>query len=307
MPKSKAWKPSSRTTARKKPRAFTDEQKAKTGCILKINHNGELQIEYGRMKPSDRKKVEASEHAASAPKKGAKDAGDQPVMSAALAQRLSEGLQRAIAEAMKASPNVAVAALIAAAGSGGMLLDVKVKDARPKWEDGAKDDFLQLFHGAREASINQQIVMLAQIAMQSLSIVVFNPISKPLADPTLEALVASLHPAVVNKQIAEHFDAEDYLKGVSLAAIVAAVRCAIGDDMADKVAKMKKADAVKVAAEQLPKKGWLPPELRTVHYKGPTETVGPSKGKATPAAKKAKPAKAAPAKKAAKTTKKGKK
>jgi hypothetical protein len=263
---------------------FTDEQKSKTGCILKINHKGELQIEYGRMKPSDRKKVEASERAASAPKKGGKDAGDQPVMSAALAQRLSEGLQTAIAAAMKEAPHVAVAALIAGAGSGGALLDIHVKDAPPKWKEGEKD-FLQLFEGARSASQAQQVVMLTQIAMQALSIVTFSPVNVPLEGKPLQALVANLPAAAVNRYIAETFNPEDYFKGVNLGTVVAAVRCAIGDDLADKVAKMKKADAVKVAAEQLPKKGWLPPELRTVHYKGPTEKAAPRKDKAAAARK----------------------
>lgn len=284
-----------------KQRGYTAEQKAKTGCILKINHRGQLEIEYGRVKPSDRRKIEAEQRSAERAKEKASGKGkaakaDEPALNNSLATRLSEGLQGAIAAALKEAPHVAVAALIAGAGSGGTVLDVRVKDAPPKWESGEKD-FLQLFSGAVESTTNQQVAMLTQIAMQALDIVTHNASHMPLDGKALQAVVAKLPPAAVNRYIADNFNAEDYFKGVSLDMIVGAVRAAMGEDHAGKVAKMKKGDAVKFAVDNVTKKGWMPPELRTVHYKGPTE------GKASPAAR-AKAEKPTPAKKAAKKAKK---
>jgi ParB family chromosome partitioning protein len=97
----------------------------------------------------------------------------------------------------------------------------------------------------------------------------------------------------LNNAIAEAFDAKGYFESVNLQACVDAVRASIGTEHAAKVAKMKKSDAAKFAAANVPGTGWLPKQLRTVHYKGPVEAAPEAAKKG----KKPKPVKKAPAKK----------
>lgn len=283
-------------------RSYTDEQKAKTGCIVSLDNKGSLLIEYGRMKPSDRKAIERSERPKEKAKTSAPGNADEPALNNSLAQRLSEGLELAIAAAMEAAPHTAVAALIASAGSNGELLSVKIKNPEYRDEKVRQKDFVQLFEGALSASTNHQVVMLTKVAMQALDIVTHSANRAPLDNKLLQLLIDNLPGNAVNKHVADHFNAEDYFKGVPLATIVAATRSALGQETSDRVAKMKKSDAVKLAVEQLPKKGWLPPELRTSHYRGPADV------KAAPTAR-AKAEKPKVAKKAApkKVAKKGKK
>lgn len=278
-----------------KQRGYTADQKSKSGCILSIVAGGKLNVEYGRLRPADRRKVEASQRAAAKKADGAPEKGEavQQGISNSLAQRLSEALQEAIGVAMGGSIHQSVAALIAACGSGGTLLDVQVKDA---W-DSEEKDFLQLFEGACNASAQAQLVMLTKIATQALSIVTHNASHEPLKKKPLQALVSRLPAAAVEKAISERFDKFEYFKSVPMAMIVAAVRCSLGDQAADHVATLKKSAAVEYASNEV--KGWLPPELRTAHYKGPVE-----KDAKPSAPSKAKPVKKDAAKQAKKKDKK---
>lgn len=253
-----------------KLRGYTTEQRAKSGCILKINNEGVLLIEYGRVKPSERKSIEASERPK---KKKVKTTcvADEPTLTNALAQRLSEQLQSAGAEALKTNHAVAAAAVIAAISCGGHILDIRVggdgvtQERRP-------EAFGEVFIGALKSTLEQREAMLAQIAAQALSIVVFNGAGKqPLDDEGIADLFEAMNGGHVVKHVAAAFDAKDYFAAINMPSIVEAVRCVMGDDHASKVAKMKKADAAKFAAANLPAKGYLPKQLRTEWYTGPVE------------------------------------
>lgn len=254
-----------------KLRGYTAEQRTKSGCILKINNEGVLLIEYGRVKPSERKSIEASERPK---KKKAKTAGaaDEPALTNALAERLSFQLQTAGAEALKTNHAVAAAAIIAAISCGGHILDIRVGGgAMPRGERKA-GDFGEIFIGALKSTPEQREAMLAQIAAQALSIVVFNGAGKqPLDDEGIVDLFEAMNGGHVVKHVAAAFDAKDYFATINMPSIVEAVRCVMGDDHASKVAKMKKADAAKFAAANLPAKGYLPKQLRTEWYTGPVE------------------------------------
>ncbi len=80
----------------------------------------------------------------------------------------------------------------------------------------------------------------------------------------------ALNPKAFGKALRARFDAKDYFESVSKELIYQTVDEAIGkDDVSAKVAKMKKPDAVKFALENVPKTGWLPPQLRWPQYDGP--------------------------------------
>lgn len=260
---------------------YTDEQKKRAGCILKIEHNGELEIVYGKIKPAEKQAAAAAERRSNptpAPKKKTKPG--EVLMTHALADRQSKNMERAISSAMVASPYVCLAAMIAGFASYGELITVSVgnadKNAKydPKFDEEAT--FLQVFEGALKASPQEQAVMLAGVAAKALEIHTFNAegaLFKAEGIPTLQALVKALPASVVNKMLAEGFDAMDYFSNVSQQVAIDAVSCCMGPDFARDVAKMKKKDAAKFAAEHVKAKGYLPPFMRTAHYTGPVEKV----------------------------------
>jgi ParB family transcriptional regulator, chromosome partitioning protein len=276
--------------------AYTPEQRAKSGCILEIGHNGALEISYGRVKPADKKAIERADRAkqkkqASAANSPAKSPTSPAVISNSLHERLSEMLQNGVAGALKGSPDVAVAALIAGFGSSGEVIGVKIKNDEGGHSKNPEADFVSIFESAVKNSPETRVVMLTQIAMQALNIVIYNVHAKhPLKNRAFQSLVDRLKPADVQREIAACFDAEDYFGSIGIALVADAVREAMGSEHADKVRKMKKSAAVQFAVEHVVKAGWLPPQLRTEHYKGP---VGSKKK-----------AKASPVKKAKKTAKK---
>jgi ParB family chromosome partitioning protein len=272
-----------------KQRGFTPEQRKKAGCILKIGRDGTLSIEYGRVKPEERKSVAITERKAKTAKK--KKPGEVTLTNA-LAQRLSESLEKGLAFAMQATPNVAVAALIAGFASNGHVVDVTVGGSfRSQSGAKAEADFASVFAGALKSTPEARVVMLTKIVAEALNISVLGAEAKwPLEDHGVQALVAAMDPKFVRGAIGDQFDVKDYFAGVNLEACVAAVRNAIGDENASKVAKMKKADAAKFCVANIPATGWLPRELRTVHYDGPRDRVMSPKDKRGPASLKKPPA-----------------
>lgn len=278
-----------------KARGFTPAQREKSGCFLKIGQDGSLVIEYGRVNPKDQKSVQASERRETAKPKPKGKPGEV-VLTNALADRLSQQLEEAISASLHARPHVAAAALIAGFASSGHVIDVRAGGSGPtSFGKKAEADFAQVFEGARKSTTEALIVMLTEVASKALSIQIHSAQAKPpLDDIGLQALVAAMDAKFLNNAIAEAFDAKGYFESVNLQACVDAVRASIGAEHAAKVAKMKKADAAKFAAANVPGTGWLPKQLRTVHYKGPVEAVPE---KAAKKDKKPKPVKKPPAKK----------
>jgi ParB family chromosome partitioning protein len=262
-----------------KDRGFTPEQRKKGGCIVKIGHDGKLVIDYGRVKPSEKKSVTASERASTKKKAKAKKPG-VVTLTNALAERLSVQLEKALQASIHATPDVAVAALIAAFASSGHVLDVEVAgDGRNVYgKNSSPKNFASVFEGAVKATPESRVIMLCKVAAAALSIQVSSAEAKsPVDDEGVQALVAKMDGKYLNNAIAVEFDAKDYFAGVSLQACVDAVRAACGDGAAAEVAKMKKSAAAQFAAGHVVKEGWLPRELRTVHYKGPVEKAAPAK------------------------------
>lgn len=268
-----------------KARGFTPAQRAKAGCFVKIANDGQLLIEYGKVKPSEKKSV-ASFERTSKPKKPKKPG--VVLLTNALAERLSIQLEAAIKASIVSTPDVAVAAIIAGFASSGHVVDVGIgNDTQSRYGHGKNDEknFAQVFEGAVKATAESRAVMLATVAAAAVSIQIHNAEAKsPIDDAGLQALIAAMDHKLLNKTIAGTFDAKDYFDSVNLQACVDAVRAGMGIAHAEKVAKMKKGEAAKFSAANVPPTGWLPKPLRTMHYTGPTEQlINPVK---MPAAKK---------------------
>jgi ParB family chromosome partitioning protein len=272
-------------------RAYTAKQKAKAGVVLSLDDAGRLVVNAGFVKPGEVKNVAASELNLEGQRKKKKAAAG---LSNALATRLSETLTEATATALAKDQKVALPAMIA--GFTSLNTPVKVSESgliaqgskRRKSRFGA---FAPAFQALLKGGIVKQCEALAAIAADALDFHMISSDKKPLADPNIAALTGAMDGKSLNAALRELFNAKDYFGGISSSMRVAAIREALGDGPADTAAKLKKDGQTAFAVANVQKTGWLPPELRTVHYDGPS-----AKAAKKPAAKKAK---AKPAKKKA--------
>lgn len=268
-------------------RGYSPEQKAKSGVIIRLLQSGQLQYDYGRTKPAEKKAAEAAERGKAASDKSkkkktkaAKEGG--AVITNALAERLSGQLEIAGAEILKIDHALAVSALIAGFASEGHIIDVHV-GAYGSSGSKKKPDFMSVFEGAYKSSPQQREAMLAQIAAQAIAIETGNADKMPLTDKDIIGLFKAMRPEAVSKAIATAWDAKDYFNSVSREAIFQAVLESMGDEHATKVAKMDKGSAAKFATGNVPTTGWLPLPLRTAHYAFKAKG-SPTKTKAAPKA-----------------------
>lgn len=266
---------------------YSAEQKAQSGCFVDIDREGELRIDYGRVKPGEARKATASDRQKKSKTK--KSSGNTGVVSGVLARRLSEQLQRAGSEALKLNHAVASSAIIAAISSGGHVLNIQVGSSSATSKPSS---FVDVFTGALKATPQQREAMFAQIAAQALNVIG----EAPLDDEAIADVFAALKASEIIRLVSEEFDAKDYFASIGHGAIVTICRAALGYAVGDKVAKMKKPAAAKFAASTVPSSGWLPKQLRTRHYKGAVESM--TEAELTKLAKEA--PKKSPAKKAAK-------
>ena len=214
--------------------SYTPAQKAKAGCFVFRGHNGALEIDYGRVRPNDKKEAaKASRQSVKA--SGGKTAPKGPAtLTEALIDRLRAQRETAIKAALVAHP-----------------------------------------HGAPLATMMAAIIA-AQIRPGS-----FN--AAPDAVRTkFDAIIAGINPKVMNVAMRKAFDAKGYFEGCGKTFCLAAITEAVNADEARKASKGKRAEIAKFALVNVGKTGWLPKELRTPHYDGPT---GKAKGKTKPAKK----------------------
>jgi ParB family chromosome partitioning protein len=290
--------------ARIEARGFSTEAKTKSGCIVSVGTNGQLEVRSGVMKPEAARQASRAE--AKAKPKASSDAKAEPAISNALVHRLSAQLTAAAAKAVTAHPNraleIAIAALIANRkyGMGARLSHDGMKSQTPS----KPVEFKAAFLNVTAMDPQQQLAALAEIVGQSFSFETQNSNSPPLKDEAVRLICEALGMEMVDA-IHQSFDADDYFSSISKPLILKAVEEALGADDARRASTKAKADLVQFALSNVPRTGWLPPELRTSHYAGP----GAAKGKAAKAKSKAKPSAkkaAAPKVKTAKTRAKGK-
>lgn len=265
-------------------RGYSADHRKRSGCILKISTTGKFVIQYGKVKPAEKAKIERQHRAESGSTDTKKKKPKHDVKSAALAGRLSDQLTKAAASTIAREPSLAIAAVIAGIASHDYAVGIRINGDSSR---GA--DFVKTFESNMKGSRESREMMLAQICARALAFGSQNPDSPPMKNAAVAAVCNHLPAAKFNEALRQTFDAKDYFESTDKASIEQAVREALGDDHAVKVAKMKGPDAAKFANANVPATGWLPPWLRTAHYSGPM--------KGSKKAKKPKPAKKVPAKK----------
>lgn len=267
-------------------RGFDKKQKAISGCVVEID-GARLRITYGVVKPGKGKgraaKIAALEGEVAA-------AAAKPAISNALMRRLSEQLTGAVGQCLKQDPALALAAIVAAFNhnvwsgyvpDGGPICvrEQGLKSKRPHHFNGDVEEKEEIGFGdmlARVMAVGQakQLELLAEIACRAVDMQTQHASHPPLGndDGSGEdnlALIAVLKPQDLRAALAEAFDAKDYFTGVARPLCLAAVTEALGEDAARTAGKMKKAELAAYCVQHVPATGWLPPELRTIHYVEP--------------------------------------
>jgi ParB family chromosome partitioning protein len=230
-------------------RAYTAEMRAKSGCWVDIDHNGELKVEYGKIKPKEKaaaaavEKTERKKAASNQAAAEGKPAPESKVISNALRDRLEVQLITATRDAIAGDP---------------LLAESPFADVMAK-------------------TICSMITPNRSLTFMPDGIRTKLPSIRQVLDEN-----------VFGAAMAKHFDPKDYFSNAPKPLVLKAIAEAINPDEARKIASKTKVDIWKWALDNLGKTGWLPKELRTVHYKGPG-----SEGYKRPAAEPAAPAKAA--------------
>lgn len=195
------------------------DQKARSGCVLRVDYNGELDITYGVIKPGS-KALPTS--AAAKDTKATKKA--PTALSNALKDRLEEQLTHATQDALKAQSEGKTLAHL--------LAGIVASQIRPGLPMRSPSEINKAFNTIRERL--------------------------PAND--------------LNAAIAKRFDAKAYFMGAPKALVIKAIAEMGFDQDAKKLAAGTKAAAWKWAIPHHKGTGWLPQQLRTIHYTGPGAT-----------------------------------
>ncbi len=305
-------------------RSFDAKKRAKLGCIVDVE-DGRLVVLYGIKRPAEiRAPAAGAAHdegaaTASSKKPAAGAAPEEPEISNALLHRLSLQLTKAAATALIQDEQLALSVLLAGFGCyDGCGVKVSVSGLGSRGERGVlgSEDMEAALPLAAQLKPAERISLLAQIAANALD---FQGSSMDLADKhdSAAAICNAIDPKALNAALRGAFDAEGYFAGVNKALCLKAIEEACGPDLARQQSKNGKGDIADFATENVPKTGWLPPQLRAKGYDGPpkakvlaTAPASSSRGKKGKAAAKPiskKPAAKVPAKRAASSKKAAKK
>jgi ParB family chromosome partitioning protein len=289
-----------------KPRAFSDKQKAKLGCVVAVDDDGNLEVQYGISRPPA---ATASEAAARPPTAGeppeikaaAKKTGKaaEPDLSQALIQRLSVQLTIAAETALIQDQDLAISVLLAKFASNmntdGVQASVNGLGASKLDLLGAKKfaDNLELARALKPAA---RVELLVLVAGAALNFQRFSSNDDNLLKGNPGLICDAIKPEAMNSALRGAFDSKDYFNSVPKTLSLAAIKEALGVDIARQQETKKTPEIAAFAIANVPPTGWLPESLRTKGYDGPP--LKKATGKLPPPRAK-KPAKAV-AKKAAK-------
>lgn len=264
---------------RRLPPSPTKEQKAHAGCTIDIGYSGAFEIERGYTKPGDKIKIEKSP----AQKKKARAAKEESGgISNTLATRLSRQITFAAADALSFEGPLALRIAIAAIASGSAPARIEIHGMPELDGEGRFDnDFDKYFALTAKKAQDELLKMLAIWVAKSLNMTCGHPSSLPLTGEGVEgeALVLnSLNPKTLNAALRKRFDAKDYFESVNKELCLKAIEEAMPAITVNKT--LPKAKIAAIAVANVPKTGWLPAELRTARYDGPSAKAAAKSTKA---------------------------
>lgn len=263
------------------------EHRGKYGVIVKIGYNKEVEFKYGVSKPENKTTANA---------KAAKKSGTS-VISAALADRLSDQITKAAAAVVKTDFHLSLALIATACmtdHAGGVCIE---HNGDRKGMPAKFAPTLEIMRKKKPAELQAVLAELVSTALD-LGGAVQDRLPLNAKNDSDRALLHALDQKKLNAQLRANFDAVDYFNGVGKTASLDAIKTC--DPKQPLTGKEKKGELAKIAAKLVKdsnasgKAGYLPPEMRTAHYDGPTSRAVKANSTAKPKAlTKAKPAKKA--------------
>lgn len=268
--------------------------RAKTGALVGIDHEGGFDIDYLVVTTASRGSASAGAQVEDEPDENADDGRDDPSESTqddrddapkvnyALRERLSETLTLAVSRALAKDKHIATVALTAAlevsltSYGNPTPLRISTSDAWPGVAPERAYEVAPFATKLREVSELSVHAMLARLAQWTAAVLdLRHPRFEPRHDwdnkrgAIIAQLVNLLDAGSVRAEIANAFDADAHFKSVSAEACkMALVEMGTGGTL-----PQKKAALAELAAARAKATGWLPVELRTPAYEGPSAQV----------------------------------
>lgn len=214
--------------------AWPLEQRAKAGCIVSIGDTGRINVHPGFHMPGNAKATAGAAQPQATPadkKKAAKEREKKASageVSKALDQRLAVQMRRATKRALE--------------------------ETAKAW--------------ASETGVNPLPAFLAGLAAGLIKPENNNTWNEVIKTEQMDTIRAGIDPEVMNAQCLKAFDAKDYFDSIPKANMVAVVKDTLGADEAGRVGKLQVAAIKKFMLASVAPTGWLPPQMRTIHYAG---------------------------------------
>jgi ParB family transcriptional regulator, chromosome partitioning protein len=257
---------------RGRERAYSTQQKKRSGCVVGLGWNNNVEITLGVVRPSDAKDDpeaadadNAASGAASSPKSENKGPYD---ISAALFEDVTRQQTEAAALALTDQPELALRFLLASLESyTGKPVDISIGVvAHGRASIGHNEFPTQLKKVAKydRARLDAELVRLVAASM---NMVVFTASGSNIGAPLVAMLPGDAYLAAARKV----FNATDYFSRSGRLTAEAALKEMVKAELLTKgdlgaVAGGKKSAAATLAAEHAKRFGWLPPEMRHPDY-----------------------------------------
>lgn len=246
------------------------QDRKKYGAIISIQH-GKLKITRGVAKPG--------EHVETAKKAKKRAAGD--TISNAIAMRLSEWLTAGAKAAMSQQAfDLYMPAMLAAIASGSGNVEVEVRGiehARMKLSQRNEKPttfslaFAKYEKMARAKDRGPLFLEFAAVVGRSLNFFVQSAGATALKKPGVACLLKAMDAKSLEAELRAQFsnNAEDYFKSIATKLALVAIEEACGKLVKSQWQNRRGKDVKAAAARLVPPTGWLPPQMRSPHYKGP--------------------------------------
>lgn len=256
-------------TKSKDGKKHTAKDKLEAGAVVRLDHNGELEVTLGVVRPQK-----------AAAKTTTNEKGDTvpapATISNALHHRLSIAATMATRSALRDDPRLGLVALLAGfltrSGSYDSVQDAPIRVshegyAKPTIDPHGREQFGPAL--ARLSAMTDEELFKAAAGIAGAALSVETPYTGAMPFTSgAGALAEAIRPDKLQAALLDAFDAEDYFGSAPKPIALAAIREALGEEEASIAGKLKKAELVEFATERLQPTGWLPPELRTRDYVG---------------------------------------
>ncbi|CAA2142818.1 ParB/RepB/Spo0J family partition protein [Hyphomicrobium sp. ghe19] len=267
------------------PDEWSADERAKSGCIIGVGRDGELNVFAGLIKPEGtvvstepdeeddgdfEGDDESEDDDIDAEADGEASEGNPFSVSMVLAQSVSIARTAAAAQAIDLTTalRLVVAALTCRHSAPAAITNNGHNSVRVHGTKNFAEVFASLPADTRSPELH---VRFCEAIGTTLDLT-FETWRYKGRDSGIDELVAALDGATFTAAAREHFNAADYFKRAKKSAAIAAIdeirEAGFGDGLApeDVLAGMKQADLAAAAAERAQACGWLPPELRHPAY-----------------------------------------